>query len=249
MDVTASRLNGPRGLSAVNPNPCRPRNDEAARRGIQDALELDQAPSVRSHGGEIGKRTFDIVFALALIVILLPLLALVAALVWLSSPGPVIYRQIRAGHNGGLFVLYKFRTMLPGADGMLLQDEQLRAEFSERWKIDQDPRVTFLGKWLRKTSIDELPQLFNVLNGEMSIVGPRPVQPDELEERYGELAGIVFSLKPGLTGLWQVSGRSSCTYEERIALDLAYAQQRSGWLDLLLVVRTIPAVLFMRDAS
>jgi lipopolysaccharide/colanic/teichoic acid biosynthesis glycosyltransferase len=145
-------------------------------------------------------------------------------------------------------VLCKFRTMIQDAESYLEQNQHLKAEFAKKWKLGNDPRITPVGRWLRRTSIDELPQLINVLRGEMSIVGPRPVQPDELAEQYGEYANIVFSAKPGLTGLWQVNGRSSSSYDERIALDLEYVQRRSGWLDFVLVMRTIPAVLFMRDA-
>jgi lipopolysaccharide/colanic/teichoic acid biosynthesis glycosyltransferase len=191
---------------------------------------------------------FDVAFALLLGIILLPLLAAVALLIWVTSPGPVIFRQVRVGRNGQTFVLCKFRTMLVGAERMLEEDPALKQAFTEQWKLGDDPRVTKLGSWLRKTSVDELPQLINVLRGEMSMVGPRPVQPAELDEQYGEFAEVVFSERPGLTGLWQVEGRSSVSYDERIALDLKYVQKRSGWLDFLLILKTIPAVLLMRGA-
>lgn len=249
MDVTVDGLDASPGRSAVSSIGNRPLNAELDRRGTGMTGVDGRTSATLSPGSELWKRVFDVVFALVLLIILLPLLALVALLIWTTSPGPIIYRQIRAGQNGVFFVLCKFRTMSHGADGLLRQDEGLKAEFAKKWKLDHDPRVTIVGHWLRKMSIDELPQLFNVLRGDMSIVGPRPVQPDELEERYGEVADIVFSYKPGLTGLWQVTGRSSCTYAERIALDLEYAQRRSGWLDFMLVMRTIPAVLLMRDAS
>ncbi len=210
---------------------------------------LQDAVISRSQGSEFSKRAFDLVASVLLLLLLLPLLAVVALLVRVTSPGPVFFRQVRAGQNGTFFVIWKFRTMRADAERVLEQDEQLKAEFSRQWKLESDPRVTPIGRILRKTSIDELPQLFNVLRGEMSMVGPRPVQPAELAEHYGDAAKVVFSVKPGLTGLWQVRGRSSVSYAERVALDLEYINCRSGWNDLLLVLMTIPAVLMMRDAS
>lgn len=207
------------------------------------------AAGIRSGSSEFWKRAFDLTTSLVLLVILLPLLAVVSLLVRVTSPGPVFFRQVRAGQNGSTFVIWKFRTMRADAERVLEQDEALKAEFSRQWKLNADPRITRLGHILRKSSIDELPQLFNVLRGEMSMVGPRPVQPAELDEHYGRYARIVFSAKPGLTGLWQISGRSSVSYDERVALDLEYIKRRSGWYDLLLVLLTIPAVLMMRDAS
>jgi len=209
----------------------------------------ENALATRSAASELWKRVFDSTFALLLMVILLPLLAVVALLVWVTSPGPIIFRQLRVGQFGRPFVLCKFRTMADGAEQLLEQDFHLKEEFRKQWKLGDDPRITPLGRWLRKTSIDELPQLINVLRGEMSMVGPRPVQPAELSEQYGEYSEVVFTAKPGITGLWQVAGRSSSSYAERVALDLEYVQRRGGWFDLLIVMRTIPAVLLMRDAA
>jgi exopolysaccharide production protein ExoY len=207
------------------------------------------AVATYSAASELWKRAFDSTLALLLIIILLPLLAVVALLVRVTSPGPIIFRQVRVGQYGRPFVLWKFRTMTNGAEQLLEQDSRLKEEFRKRWKLGEDPRITPLGRWLRKTSIDELPQLINVLRGEMSMVGPRPVQPAELGEQYGEYSEVVFTAKPGITGLWQVAGRSSSSYAERVALDLEYVQRRGGWFDLLIVMRTIPAVLLMRDAA
>lgn len=207
------------------------------------------AATVSTGGSEFWKRAFDLTTSIVLLVLLLPLLAVVSLLVKITSPGPVFFRQVRTGKNGSTFVIWKFRTMRADAERILEQDERLKAEFSRQWKLESDPRITPLGRILRKTSIDELPQLFNVLRGEMSMVGPRPVQPAELEEHYGRYANIVFSVKPGVTGLWQVAGRSSVSYEERVALDLEYIKRRNGWYDLLLVILTIPAVLMMKGAS
>ena len=209
----------------------------------------ENALATRSAASELWKRVFDSTLALLLIIILLPLLAVVALLVRVTSPGPIFFRQVRVGQYGRPFVLWKFRTMTNGAEQLLEQDSRLKEEFRKRWKLGDDPRITPLGRWLRKTSIDELPQLINVLRGEMSMVGPRPVQPAELGEQYGEYSEVVFTAKPGITGLWQVAGRSSSSYAERVALDLEYVQRRGGWFDFLIVMRTIPAVLLMRDAA
>lgn len=211
------------------------------------------SPSLR-HGRRLSmddfwKRTIDVTLVVLLLVLLLPLLAVVSLLIAATSPGPVIFRQARPGQFGRSFVLYKFRTMVEEAEALLEHDQQLKNEFAKQWKLSNDPRITPIGQWLRKTSIDELPQLINVLCGEMSLVGPRPRLSDELKDSYGELANVLLTVKPGMTGLWQVEGRSSSSYEERAALDLEYVRRRSAWFDLVLLFRTIPAVLFMRGAS
>lgn len=201
-----------------------------------------------SRGYRLVKRTFDVVFATAALILISPLIPLVVALIWLTSPGPILFRQIRCGQHGRHFVCFKFRTMVPNAPRILEEDARLRQAFGVAWKLHDDPRITPIGRWLRKLSIDELPQLLNVLRGEMSMVGPRPVVPKELEEQYGPWGRVVTSVPPGVTGLWQVSGRSTVTYEKRISLDLEYLRTRSFWVDLMLVLRTIPAVLLRREA-
>jgi undecaprenyl-phosphate galactose phosphotransferase len=178
----------------------------------------------------------------------LPLFAIIACLIATTSSGPVLFRQSRCGHRGRTFVCLKFRTMVQDAERRLREDAALAASHAGQWKIQNDPRITAVGRWLRKTSLDELPQLWNILRGEMSFVGPRPVQPAELEEVYGPAAHSVTSVKPGLTGLWQVSGRSSLSYDERVALDLTYVDRRGFWFDLKILVKTVPAVLFGRGA-
>jgi len=199
--------------------------------------------------GAVAKRAFDITFALVLLVLAIPLLVAIGLVVRLTSPGPIFFRQVRCGHTGRTFVLYKFRTMVDGADRLTVHlDQALREAYADGWKLMNDPRITGIGNLLRRTSLDELPQLFNVLRGQMSVVGPRPVQVDELRQEYGEHAVIFDQVKPGLTGLWQVSGRSALTYAQRIALDLEYVERRSFWFDLLLVVRTIPVLVFGRGA-
>jgi lipopolysaccharide/colanic/teichoic acid biosynthesis glycosyltransferase len=194
------------------------------------------------------KRTFDIVFALTLLVIAAPVLAVVAILVRATSPGAVLFRQDRVGKDGKLFTCYKFRTMRTDAERVLANDPRLSDEFRRSWKLINDPRVTSVGKWLRKTSIDEVPQLFNVLRGDMSVVGPRPVQPKELREQFGAMAKVVMSVKPGLTSLWSVSGRSLLSYEQRIAIEVEYVNRRGFLLDLVVVLLTVPAVLTGRGA-
>lgn len=211
------------------------------------------AGTSRKHGfreaiERFNRRAFDLAFATTLIVLLAPLLAGAALIIRATSPGPAIYRQRRCGKDGVAFTLYKFRTMTQGADALFARDQALDEAFHQQWKLSHDPRVTAVGRWLRKTSIDELPQLLNIIRGEMSVVGPRPVQPLEFLRCYGDTAHEVFSTKPGLTGLWQVTGRSALTYDERIALDLEYLTRRSFLFDLSLVIRTVPAVLFMRGA-
>lgn len=194
------------------------------------------------------KRGLDVVLASLLLVISLPVVVAAMMAIRVTSPGPVIFAQVRSGHKGKPFVCFKLRTMVNNAERVLEEDTLLRDAFVQCWKLPSDPRVTAVGRFLRKTSIDELPQLFNVLRGEMSIVGPRPVQLTELRDLYGTAAGIVTAIKPGLTGLWQVSGRSLMSYDERVALDLSYAETQSFWLDVKVILQTIPAVLMRRGA-
>lgn len=214
---------------------------------VLDAASLSRAtPGRRSH--PLRTRFFDVFVASFLLLLSSPIFILATLLIAATSRGSVIYRQRRHGQNGRTFVLYKFRTMVPNADAILATTPELKSAFDEHWKLDHDPRITKVGHWLRTSSIDELPQLFNVLRGDMSIVGPRPVQPVEITDWYRDTALVVFSVKPGLTGLWQVAGRSCTSYEQRIALDIEYLRRRSIWFDLQLLLRTIPAVLLMRGA-
>lgn len=194
------------------------------------------------------KRGFDLVLASVLLLLLLPIWLVIVGVIATSSPGPVLFRQRRSGQDGRVFTCLKFRTMVVDAEARLKADPALAALHGENWKLTNDPRVTGIGRVLRKTSLDELPQVVNILRGEMSVVGPRPVQLQELEQEYGHWGPVVFSAKPGVTGLWQVSGRSDVTYAERVAMDLEYVRRRNLWLDLKIVVRTIPATLFGRGA-
>ena len=172
-------------------------------------------------------------------------------LVKLSSPGPVFYAAKRLGYQGRTISVYKFRTMFSDADEqlerMLSESCEHAAQWSSRYKLDNDPRVTRLGRFLRKSSLDELPQLWNVLKGDMSLVGPRPIREAEVA-KYGDNYALLKSVRPGMTGLWQVSGRSTLSYEERVALDIRYIKTRTVWLDISILLRTIPEVLSGKGA-
>ena len=209
----------------------------------------------RSWTRQIGlalKRGFDVAGAFALLLILSPVLPLVALVVRLDG-GPALYGHGRIGCDGRTFKCLKFRTMVVDADKMLAQylatHPRAAMEWARQHKLQHDPRITRIGAILRKTSIDELPQLINVLRGEMSLVGPRPVVRDELEEHYGPVGRVAYSaMRPGITGLWQVSGRSDTSYRERVMLDITYRSNWSFLLDLKILLRTIPAVLARRGA-
>lgn len=192
------------------------------------------------------KRTIDVVTSLCLMIILSPFLLLVACLVSLDG-GPILFKQRRVGFRGELFPMWKFRSMVPDADEqlqlLLEKDEATREEWEVWRKFKNDPRNTRLGVWLRRLSIDELPQLWNVFQGDMSLVGPRPILPNELE-LWGSAITSYQEVRPGITGLWQVSGRSRLSYSERIQLDLRYIANRSWMLDTVIMIRTV-AVVFM----
>lgn len=182
-------------------------------------------------------------YGLALIVLALcwPLLALIAVAVALDSPGTVLYRRRVLGRGDRPFDALKFRTMVPNADEILAENPEMMAAYKEEYKLKRDPRVTRLGAFLRKYSLDEIPQIFNVLSGQMSLVGPRMITPEEAQE-YGKWRLNLLTVKPGITGLWQISGRSDLSYKQRIRLDMHYIRNHSVWLDLHVLVRTIPAV-------
>jgi exopolysaccharide biosynthesis polyprenyl glycosylphosphotransferase len=195
------------------------------------------------------KRVQDITASALGMAVLAPLLPVIALAVKLSSRGPVLYSQRRCGLNGRRFTLLKFRTMCDGADGRLDEVAHLNEVEGPAFKARRDPRVTPVGRILRRFSLDETPQLLNVLRGDMSLVGPRPPLPEEVE-RYERWQRRRLSMKPGLTGLWQVSGRAGLDdFNRWIALDLAYIDQWSLWLDLKILLKTIPAVLSTRGAS
>lgn len=182
--------------------------------------------------------------ALFLLVALSPLLLLLAVVVRLDSPGPALFRQRRLGVDGRSFTLYKFRSMRVGAEAELEADPELRRRYrANGFKLPtgEDPRVTRPGRVLRRTSLDELPQLWNVLRGDMSLVGPRPIVPSEISE-YDEAASLVLAVKPGITGAWQVRGRNRVGYPQRVALEVRYVTDWSLSSDLVILCRTLPAV-------
>lgn len=200
--------------------------------------------------GEFAKRLFDIGFSLTVLIVCSPLYLLLILLIALSSPGPVFYVQERVGKNFRRFGCIKFRTMVRNADEMLLElmesSPRLRQEFRSNFKLRRDPRVTWIGRLLRVTSLDEFPQFWNVLMGDMSVVGPRPVVVEELA-KYGKHADRVLSVRPGITGLWQVSGRNNIPYPKRVQVDLYYLNCRHFPMDLWIIVKTIGVVLFPKD--
>jgi lipopolysaccharide/colanic/teichoic acid biosynthesis glycosyltransferase len=196
----------------------------------------------------LAKRALDLVLASLALIVLAPLLAALWLAVRLSSPGPAVFRQLRVGRDERPFTIYKFRSMRTGTS------DAIHREFVSRmlteappagagngfYKLADDPRITPLGAWLRRTSLDELPQLVNVVRGDMSLVGPRPVLPWEAE-LFSDAARVRFRVRPGLTGLWQVSGRARLTMLQALELDAEYVRRQSLWLDLAIIARTVPA--------
>ena len=192
----------------------------------------------------------DIVGSAVLLIALSPLLAIIAALIVLDSPGPVVFSQRRLGRFGRPIRCFKFRSMFVDAEARLFADPALFRRYVENdYKLPTaiDARVTRIGRFLRRASLDELPQLWNVLKGEMSLVGPRPIVPDEIQHYNGE-GPLLLSLKPGMTGQWQVSGRSAVAYPARAAVELEYVEGWSLWRDIGIILRTLPAVLAARGA-
>ncbi len=202
--------------------------------------------SIAGPKGGLIKRALDIVIASVALIVLSPLMIIAALAVRLSMGGPVLYAHTRVGFGGRAFTCYKFRTMVTDSEQALENLLARRPDLAEQWrtgqKLEQDPRITPLGHVLRKTSIDELPQIWNVLRGEMSCVGPRPVVVGELA-RYASSARYYLAVRPGLTGLWQVSGRSSLSYNKRVALDRLYVRRWSLLADFKILLATIPAVM------
>lgn len=197
---------------------------------------------------KIIKRTLDIIISGVGLVILFPFLLVIAIAIKIDSKGPILFKHKRIGKDGKTIYIYKYRTMLPNAEEMIkdFNDEQLK-EFKENYKLKKDPRITKVGRFLRKTSLDELPQLINILKGELSIVGPRPVIQEELE-RYGENAEKFLSVMPGLTGYWQANGRSLTTYEQRMKMELYYVENCTLLLDIKIFFKTI-FIVFKKEGA
>lgn len=229
-----SRRGRPRGLLLA-------RLDANAKRFNESLPRLDR---------KFIKRLFDVGFSLLILILFSPVYLLLALLIALGSPGPIFYVQERVGENHKPFGCIKFRTMVINADEMLVElmetSPQLRQEFEDNFKLKQDPRITKVGRFLRLTSLDEFPQFWNVLKGDMSVVGPRPLVAEELP-RYGCHIDKILTIKPGITGLWQVSGRNDIPYGRRVQIDLYYANFHNFWLDLWVIVKTIGVVLVPKN--
>jgi len=219
------------------------------RVGGMFALELPAENALRY--GHLAKRLMDVLLTLTISIAALPLVLLIALSIKLSSPGAVLFGQRRIGRRGGEFKAWKFRSMGVDSDEILrrhlAEHPEARQEWAAGHKLKVDPRITRIGAFLRKTSLDELPQLWNVLAGHMSLVGPRPIVQEEVE-KYGDTFDLYQSVRGGLTGLWQVSGRSNTSYEERVRLDRFYVQNCSVWLDLCILFRTFGVVLLRKGA-
>ncbi len=224
---------------------------EADRRAPDRLNVSTYGPILAPEGGAypIFKRGFDIVGASLAILLLSPLLVIVAGAY--ASGGSPLFKHRRVGRGGVFFDCVKFRTMVTDADrvlqNLLNSDHQIKEEWLRDHKLRDDPRITRFGRFLRRTSLDELPQLWNVLRGEMSLVGPRPVVPDELR-RYGRKVPIFLSARPGITGLWQISGRNNTDYRRRVALDVCYVRSRSVIFDIYILIKTLRVVFTTRGA-
>ena len=222
---------------------------EHARPGadICSALRLRN----RSTASDAVVRLTDIVVSLLGLIFLAPLMLIIAVLVYVTDPGPVLFGHQRVGRNARFFRCLKFRTMVVDAEArlqdMLERDPWARAEWEAEHKLRSDPRITRIGRFLRRSSLDELPQLFNVLIGEMSLVGPRPIVIEEVQ-RYGRYFLSYCSVRPGITGLWQVCGRNDVSYTRRVAMDVTYVRRKSLVLDMQIMLLTFPSVLKLRGA-
>lgn len=218
---------------------------------IGNVASLEIRNNLRSVQARFTKQTIDLIGAGVGTLLISPLLLLIALAIRLDSPGPVVYRARRLGRGGQFFDCFKFRSMHRDAEAKLQEvlaaDPALRAEFEATHKLRDDPRVTRVGAFLRRTSLDELPQLLNVLRGEMSLVGPRPIVQAEVE-RYGDIYAIYKQVRPGMTGYWQANGRSDTSYDERVAMDQFYVTNWTPWLDVVVLIQTVRVVLMRRGA-
>ncbi len=222
------------------------------KRGFQPLASRSRQRGLTRHrlDGDFAKRLCDVLFSLSVLFLFLPIYLLLAMLIAISSPGPIFYVQERVGRDYKSFGCLKFRTMVENADEILVDmmstSPQLREEFEDNFKLKKDPRLTGIGRFLRLTSLDEFPQFWNVLMGDMSVVGPRPLVPEELH-KYGRHMDKVLTIRPGITGLWQVSGRNDIPYPLRVQMDVYYVNFRNFWLDLWLIVKTIGVIVFPKN--
>lgn len=220
-------------------------NSVHAQVNRESRLTADAAVSARA------LRILDVIGALAIILLLLPFLAIISLAVFVSGRGPIVFKQRRIGRDGVVFFCWKFRTMVVDAEErlaeLLSRDPHARAEWQRDHKLRRDPRITYVGRLLRKSSLDELPQLFNVLAGTMSLVGPRPIVLAECS-RYGRHFAYYCAVRPGITGLWQISGRNNVSYRRRVACDVLYSRKHSLIFNCSILLVTIPRVLLRTGA-
>lgn len=226
---------------------------QSAVKEIASEYELtNQKKRVERSAYTVSKRAFDILASAVAVILLSPVLLIISAMVYLGEPGPVIYGHIRIGKNGKPFKMWKFRSMYMNADKMIdqLTPEQMQQYYTE-FKIDNDPRITKVGNFLRKTSLDELPQLFNVLFNDMSLIGPRPLIESEIQTYYSDNYDVLLSAKPGVTGYWQAYARNNATYQsgKRQQMELYYVHHASAWLDIKILFKTVVSVLKREGAK
>lgn len=208
-------------------------------REVQDKIDIASSKIIYSSI----KRIFDVLMSTIGLIILSPILIIIAMVIKIDSKGPIFFAHKRIGKNGKYINVYKFRSMHHNSKEIFENfTEEQRKEYNENFKLDNDPRVTRIGEFLRKTSLDELPQLINIIKGDMSIVGPRPIV-DEEKAKYGVYFDKFISVIPGLTGYWQANGRSDTTYDERVQMDMYYIDNRSLWMDIKIVFKTVIAVI------
>lgn len=233
------------------------KNASASTRTLAKRGQKPKPPQLQPRGlvlqglnGEFAKRLFDIAFSLSVLILFFPIYIILALLIAISSEGPIFYIQERVGKNYRRFKCIKFRTMVTNADEILAQmmetSPELRQEFTSTFKLKQDPRITKIGHFLRITSLDEFPQFWNVLKGDMSVVGPRPLVAEELP-KYGCHIDEILTIRPGITGLWQVSGRNDIPYPRRVQIDLQYVKFRNFGLDLRIILKTIDVVIIPKN--
>jgi Undecaprenyl-phosphate galactose phosphotransferase WbaP len=218
----------------------------------QQMFMLKLSNNLDSYSNSLIKRIFDIVVSILMLPVLLPLIGIIGIMIKFESPGPVLFTHDRVGKNGYTVPILKFRSMFRDSkerlEKILANDSEAKAEWETNFKLKNDPRVTKVGAFLRKTSLDELPQIFNVLIGQMSLVGPRPVVQEEIDKYYGDDADYYHMVLPGITGLWQVNGRSETSYEYRVGIDTWYVLNWSLWLDIVILFKTVKVVL-KRDGA
>ena len=220
-------------------------------RALQDSPESSRDDDVSPVQISRVSRAIDVVGSIILLICFAPLMGLIALSIYMADPGPAVFKQSRIGRGGKLFKCLKFRTMAVDAEERLIallhSDPAARLEWARDHKLKNDPRIVGVGRFLRKSSLDELPQLFNVLRGEMSLVGPRPIVPDEAR-RYGRYLKHYCRVRPGLTGLWQISGRNDVSYRRRVAFDVIYVRKGSPGYDLRILLLTVPCVLLSKGS-